>query len=53
MAFEFEEGHLAQMIPSTNKAAAGKWFAAMQEIFPKYDINTHSTYCWLYCSVCT
>ena len=39
MAFEFEEGHLAQMIPS-NKAAAGKWFAAMQEIFPKYEINT-------------
>jgi putative chitinase len=39
MSFEFEEGHLAQMIPS-NKAAAGKWFAAMQEIFPKYEINT-------------
>lgn len=39
MAFEFEEGHLAQMIP-TNKGAAGKWFAAMQEIFPKYEINT-------------
>lgn len=39
MSFEFEEGHLAQMIPS-NKAAAGKWFAAMKEIFPKYEINT-------------
>src|SRR5210317_1823602 len=39
MGIEFEEGHLAQMIPS-NKAAAGKWFAAMQEIFPKYEINT-------------
>jgi putative chitinase len=39
MAFEFEEGHLAQMIPS-NKAAAGKWFAALKEILPKYEINT-------------
>ena len=39
MSFEFEEGHLAQMIPS-NKAAAGKWFAALKEILPKYEINT-------------
>ena len=34
MSFKFEEGHLAQMIPS-NKSAASKWFAAMEEILPK------------------
>jgi len=39
MTFKFEEGHLAQMIPS-NKSAAGKWFAAMEDIFPKYRIDT-------------
>ena len=39
MTFKFEEGHLAQMIP-TNKSAAGKWFAAMEEILPKYNIDT-------------
>jgi putative chitinase len=39
MSFEFEEGHLAKMIPS-NKAAAASWFAALKEILPKYDINT-------------
>jgi len=39
MAFDFEEGHLAQMIPS-NKGAAGKWFAAMKEVLPKYGIDT-------------
>ena len=39
MSFEFEEGHLAQMIPS-NKGAAGKWFAAMKEVLPKYSIDT-------------
>ena len=39
MTFNFEEGHLAQMIPS-NKSAASKWFAAMEDIFPKYGIDT-------------
>ena len=39
MTFNFEEGHLAQMIPS-NKSAASKWFAAMEDIFPKYEIDT-------------
>ena len=39
MSFKFEAGHLAEMIPS-NKAAAGTWFAALDEILPKYDINT-------------
>jgi putative chitinase len=39
MSFEFKEEHLAAMIPS-NRATAGKWFQAMKEIFPKYEINT-------------
>lgn len=39
MSFEFNEDHLARMIPS-NSRAAGKWFAAMKEILPKYGINT-------------
>jgi putative chitinase len=39
MSFKLEEGHLASMIPS-NKAAAGKWYAALKEILPKYEINT-------------
>ena len=39
MSIELTEAQLAAMIPS-NKGAAGKWLAAMQEIFPKYDINT-------------
>jgi putative chitinase len=39
MSFKLEEGHLAEMIPS-NKAAVGKWHAALKEILPKYEINT-------------
>ncbi len=39
MSFKFTQDHLAAMIPS-NRAAAAEWFQAMQEIFPKYDINT-------------
>jgi len=39
MNFKISAGHLSEMIP-TNKGAAGKWAAAMQEIFPKYNINT-------------
>jgi putative chitinase len=39
MSFKLEEGHLASMIPS-NKAAAGKWHAALKEILPKYKIDT-------------
>jgi len=39
MSFKFTQDHLAAMIPS-NRAKAGEWFTAMQEIFPKYDINT-------------
>lgn len=39
MTIDFGAGHLEQMIP-TNKGSASKWFAAMQEIFPKYSIDT-------------
>lgn len=35
---EFTEAMLAQLVP-TNKAA-GKWYTAMCDIFPKYEINT-------------
>jgi putative chitinase len=34
----FKEEHLAAMIPTNKKVSS--WYAAMQEIFPKYDITT-------------
>ena len=38
MSFEFKKEHLEDMIPSNKKAE--RWYDAMVEIFPKYDIDT-------------